>query len=176
MSISTTTLFRRSLILFRGLFFFTRQRCVMLSSGLTNQSTSQCLYRKASESLFCSYLGAVKLKIAGEIAEICVFSRHSIQLICKLILRQPLSIPAQKGFLPCKAIPRSAFFALFCRLLNAANGLQIFLLHGRKILRLIFPVFRLCLLHRLRVADGSPVGEQGLSGGGPTQFEQVDET
>ena len=149
----------------------------MLSSGLTNQSTSRRLYRKVSETLLCSYLGRKVVRAGALIAENSGRNRrdlrflppwHSVDLqnnfaTAPIHIR---SIPAQKGQLLCGGIAESAFFALFCRLLNAANGLQIFLLHGRKILRLIFLVFRLCLLHRLRVAYGSPVGEQGLSGGG----------
>ena len=139
----------------------------MFSSGLMNQSTSWRLYRKVSETLLCSYLGRKVVRAGALIAENSGRNRrdlrflppwHSVDLqnnfaTAPIHIR---SIPAQKGQLLYEGIAESAFFALFCRLLNAANGPQIFLLHGRKILRLIFLVFRLCLLHRLRVAYGSP--------------------
>lgn len=74
----------------------------MLSSGLTNQSTNWRLYRKVSETLLCSYLGRKVVRVGALIAENSgrnrrnrVFSRHSIQLVCKRILRQPIPIPPQ---------------------------------------------------------------------------------
>lgn len=75
------TLFRGFLILFRGLFFFTRQRCVMLSPGLTNQSTNWRLYRKVSETLLCSYLGRKVVHVGALIAENSGRNRRDLRFL-----------------------------------------------------------------------------------------------
>ena len=75
------TLFRRFSILFRRLFFSPGQRCVLLSSRLTNQSTSWRLYRKVSESLLCSYLSRKVVRVGALIAENSGRNRRNLRFL-----------------------------------------------------------------------------------------------